>query len=217
MSDTLLRDDETIVEEPIDPTAEVAVVDPSDDGGPPERRETPGRRLRRRTARWLIFGLPLALYLAVGVLLAFHYDSFNGDAQARVANAYYVLFSRDPHVAAIGFVWNPLPSLSVLPLLSLKTLWPPLATRAFAGNIMSALFMAGAVYQIDAMLRDLKLNVGVRYALVAIFAFNPMIVYYGANAMSEGIFIFFLVVATRYLARWMVDNRTISLSISAGA
>ena len=34
-----------------------------------------------------------------------------GDALSRVANGYYTLFSRDPHLAAVGFVWNPLPSL----------------------------------------------------------------------------------------------------------
>jgi hypothetical protein len=29
----------------------------------------------------------------------------NSDALSRTANAYYVLYSRDPHLAAIGFIW----------------------------------------------------------------------------------------------------------------
>ncbi|HMC08647.1 MAG TPA: ABC transporter, partial [Actinomycetota bacterium] len=80
-----------------------------------------------------IFLAAFGLYLVVAALLVFRYSSFANDAQARTANAYYVMFSRDPHLAAIGFVWNPLPSLSVMPVLALKVLWPALARRAFAG------------------------------------------------------------------------------------
>jgi hypothetical protein len=150
-----------------------------------------------------------------GAILVFHYASFNGDAQARVANAYYVLFSRDPHVAAVGFVWNPLPSFTVLPLLPLKVLWPALTTRAFAGNIMSAFFMAAAGYQIFEFCRDLGLRWSLRLGLLAVFALNPMIVYYAANGMSEGLFIFTLVLAARYLAKWLRDDRTPPLVIAA--
>ena len=39
----------------------------------------------------------------------------SGDAWSRITNAYYVLYSRDPHLAAIGFIWNPLPSLMAIP------------------------------------------------------------------------------------------------------
>jgi hypothetical protein len=165
----------------------------------------------------LVIAIPATLYLAVGWILAFKYASFNGDAQARLANAYYVLFSRDPHLAAIGFVWNPLPSASVLPLLPLKALWPALATRAFAGNIMSAIFMAGAVYQLYGFLRDIGLKWPVRVALIAIFGSNPMIIYYGANGMSEALFMFTLLLGVRYLSRWVVDDRTVWLVVAAGA
>jgi hypothetical protein len=46
---------------------------------------------------------------------------------------------------------------------------------------------------------------------------NPMIVYYGANGMSEGLFLFTLVVAARYLARWLKGDGTGSLVIAASA
>ena len=55
-------------------------------------------------------------YLAVALWLS-ALDLVFPDAMSRVANGYYVLFSRDPHLAAIGFVWNPLPSLAAIPLL----------------------------------------------------------------------------------------------------
>ena len=42
-----------------------------------------------------------------------------------------------------------------------------------------------------------------RLVLVAFFALNPMILLYGGNGMSEGLYIFTLVVSTRYLLRWV--------------
>ena len=102
-------------------------------------------RWRPGTGSLVAFWLPLALYLAVAWLLVLTDGYIVGDAWSRVGNASYVLFSRDPHLAAIGFVWNPLPSLAMLPLLPLKAIWPPLVSAGFAANIVSALFMAGAV------------------------------------------------------------------------
>jgi hypothetical protein len=57
----------------------------------------------------------------------------------------------------------------------------------------------------------------VRHTLTAVFVVNPMIVYYGANGMSEGLFLFTLVVAARYLARWLKSDGTGSLVIAATA
>lgn len=176
-----------------------------------------GQAAWKRRTGLVIFLLPLALYVVLGALLAFRYESFNGDAQSRVANAYYVLFSRDPHLGAIGFVWNPLPSLSVLPLLLFKGIWPALASRAFAGNIMSAAFMAGCVVLVHAILRDLNVRRSARLVLTVLFAIQPMIVYYGANGMSEAIFLFFLLLTCRRLSRWLADGQTWDLVLAGTA
>src|SRR5690606_5766592 len=67
----------------------------------------------------------------------------HSDAVSRVANAFYVLYSRDPHLGAIGFVWNPLPSLlELLPLLAYPII-PAIATAGLAANLLTALFAAG--------------------------------------------------------------------------
>src|SRR5690349_4617983 len=58
------------------------------------------------------FGISMTLAMYMRSLDVFFIDSLS-----RTANAFYVLFSRDPHLAAVGFVWNPLPSLIQLPLL----------------------------------------------------------------------------------------------------
>jgi hypothetical protein len=155
----------------------------------------------------VVFGLTLGLYLVVAFLLVFAANIIQGDALSRVGNAEWVLYSRDPHLAAIGFVWNPLPSLLVMPLLPFKVFFPQLVELGFAANLVSALFMAGAVYQLWGIFCDLGLGRRWRLLLTLLFALHPMIVFYGANGMSEAPFIFFLILATRCLASWLKTPR----------
>ena len=89
--------------------------------------------------------LCLATYLTVAVLLDFVFLVLPGDAVSRMANGFYVLYSRDPHLAAIGFVWNPGQSIADLVPLLFNHLWPALASHDMAGSIVSALCMTGAV------------------------------------------------------------------------
>ncbi len=167
-----------------------------------------------RVERLLAFLLPLAGYLWVGVQLSLVYHSFIGDAISREANAYYVFFSNDPHLAAIGFVWNPLTSISEMPLILLKGLWPALTADGFAASIMSAVFMAGCCYQLIRFMEDIGVGRVARWLLLACFALNPMIIYSGGNGMSEALFIFTLLAATRRLARWLVSGGTRDLVAS---
>jgi hypothetical protein len=126
-----------------------------------------------------------------------------------------VLFSRDPHLAAIGFVWSPLPALVLIPLVLLKGFWPALVQQGFAGNIMSAVFMAGAVYQVNGFLRDIKLKTFAWLALTCAFAVHPTILLFGGNGMSEAAFLFFVLLSVRHLARWLQSPGPVPL-INAG-
>ena len=187
------------------------------DLGPVRRTAAPPggpRRFLRRPGA-LLFLAAFGLYVVVAGLLVFRYSSFANDAFARTANAYYVMFSRDPHLAAIGFVWNPLPSLSVMPVLALKVLWPALARQAFAGNLVSAAFMGGAVVEVAGILADLGARRWLVAVLTACFALHPMIVLYGANGMSEAIFLFTLLVCARQLARWLGSGELRPLVMAA--
>src|SRR4051812_46347229 len=116
-------------------TAEVWDVDPH-----PARRGW--RRLVGEPAA--VFCAALAVYVAAAVYLIFVNDVIFPDALSRVGNAQYVIASRDRHLAAIGFVWNPLPSLVLVPFIPLRYLWPQLISTGFLGALSSALFMAGS-------------------------------------------------------------------------
>ncbi len=175
------------------------------------KRESPDTG---RVGRWAAFVVPFAGYLVVGFLLALHFHSYSGDAQSRLANGFYVLFGRDPHLAAIGFVWNPLTSLIELPLILLSPVFPALIHEFLAANIMSALAMAGACYQLYRFFEDLDLGPPARWGLLACFALNPMIIYFGSNGLSEALFTFTLVASARHLCRWLRGGQLRSLVIS---
>jgi hypothetical protein len=178
------------------------------------------RPLRSVARRWLTsegawaFCLPLALYLAGGAYLAFTAHVVMVDTFARLGNAYWAMYSRDPHLAAIGFVWSPLPAVGLFPLLPFKALLPGLVENGYASNIESSLFMAAAVYQVRAALGELGLRRPLRLLLTALFALHPMIAYYGMNGMSEALLVFFLVLAARSLTAWLAKPTPGSLIVA---
>ena len=167
-----------------------------------------------------LFLLSLGVYLVVATEML-HRRIIFADALAREANAYYVLFSRDPHLPAVGFVWNPLPSLLLLPILPLRHFFPALVRDGFAGNLESAVLMAGTVVLLASCLRKLVLRRAPRLVLVALFALHPMILIYGANGQSEAVLLFFLLLTVNALLGWLRDQRpgqlvTVGLGLGLG-
>lgn len=163
-------------------------------------------RLSDHRMKVVAFALSFVVYVAVGYWLQVQNGFIIGDALSRVSAAQSVLFSRDPHLAAIGFIFTPLTAMLQIPAVLLSPLWPDLTERAFAGSMMSAAFMAGCVVQVMSMGTDRKLPRGYLIAVTALFALNPMIVFYGSNGMSEAPFLFFVTWAVRRLIMWMVDD-----------
>lgn len=151
----------------------------------------------------LVFAVCLAAYLATAVALVFRGSVVLGDALARVENVDRVLFSRDPHLAALGFNYPPFPQLLYLPFVPLKYLWPPLVQSGFVGNVFSAFFMAGAAVQLLKLFEEAGLVRPTRLVLVATFAVQPMILYSAGNGMTEACALFFLLVAVRHFNVWL--------------
>ena len=174
-------------------------------------------RVHRPSDALIWFWSALVAYLAVAfyVTLVAHSQGLGQDGVSRVAIANRILFSGDPHLAAVGFVWSPLPELVLVPLVALKSVWPALVQDAFAGNIVSALFMAGAAYQVFRFLEEVGVRRWVRWLLTATFALHPMIILYAINSMSEAMFIFFLLLVARHLQRWL-RTQQMSALVSTG-
>lgn len=150
-----------------------------------------------------VFLAAFAGYFAVGLTLSLRFGYLLGDALSRTAAAQAVLLSRDPHVSAIGFIFTPLTALLQLPIVALSYWWSAITRWNISGIAVSALFMAGAVTMIYGICRDRGLVRWHSTVLTAVFALNPMIVFYGANGMSEAVFLFFMCWAVRRLIRWV--------------
>ena len=84
-------------------------------GGPLAGEERPAA-CRRVPEDLLWFSAGLVCYLAVGVFALLHLDLALPDGYARTGQPFGVLFSRDPHFAALSLVWPPSP-------LCWKSLW----------------------------------------------------------------------------------------------
>lgn len=168
----------------------------------PEVTAEPHQRASRVWGIALFVSLT-ALYFAVGVILVLRFNVFDTDAASRVANAGFTFMSRYPHLSAIGFVWNPLPTLVEIPFVWLSQWWPPLKTHALAGAAQSALFMAGATVMLRAIAIDRGVGNGWRRLAVTGFALHPIIIIFGQSGMSEAAEIFCLLWAIRYLLLWM--------------
>lgn len=172
--------------------------------------------LSDRRCKTLAFAVPFMVYLAVGYWLEVRNGFILGDALSRVSAAQSVLFSRDPHLAAIGFIFTPLTAMVQVPVIALSPIWPALAERAFSATVMSALFMAGAVVQVLSMGIDRGLPRWYTVTITTLFALHPMIVFYGANGMSEAPFVFFMAWSVRRLIMWMVDDDVHHLIAAGG-
>jgi hypothetical protein len=182
---------------------------------PPAVAPTPVPRAASRHWRGIVlfFGLT-GLYFAIGYLLVMRYNLFDLDGVSRVANAGYVIQSRHPHLSAIGFVWNPLPSLVEIPVLLLDRWWPELRTHGLAGVVQSALFMAGAALMVRRIALDRGVGSGWRRVAVAAFALQPMIIVYGASGMSEAAETFCMLWCARYLMRWSDGRNPVDLALA---
>lgn len=173
-------------------------------------------RMSDHRLKVVAYVLSCAVYVTVGYWLQVQNGFIIGDALSRVSAAQSVLFSRDPHLAAIGFIFTPLTAMLQIPAVLLSPVWPDLTARAFAGSIMTAVFMAGCVVQVLGMGTDRRLPRGYLLAVTALFALNPMIVFYGSNGMSEAPFLFFVTWAVRRLIMWMVDDDVHHLIAAGG-
>ena len=149
-----------------------------------------------------------AFYIGIAQYVVLHLHYMIPDAVARVDNAYVILFSRDPHLAALGMQWPPLPSFLMMPIMAFKGLWPPLATQGFAGSIEAAAFSAGTVVLLNVGLRWAGVVRGLRVVLCLVWMINPMLAIYATQGMSEAVFIFFFFASILAFLRWCDSGRT---------
>jgi hypothetical protein len=151
----------------------------------------------------LLFAVAYAVYAGLGLYTTLRLHLVLGDAQSRLANAYLALWNVPAKLTAIGFFWPPLQTLVLIPFAAVK----PLATSNAALPLSSALFAAGTVVVVDRTLALSRIHPVLRLALVAAFALNPLILFYGGNGMAESLYLFLLTAAVAVFVRWLLAPR----------
>jgi hypothetical protein len=149
-----------------------------------------------------IFLVFFGLEVAIGSWYSLHHHFLFGDAISRVVNSYLVMYSRDPHLAAIGMIWPPLPSLLNIPILLLKDWFPELAAFGFSGILVTAAFSAATVSIVYTEFRFHQASPLTSLVFAALIGLHPMVLLYGANGMSEMVFGCFLALAIAHFIRW---------------
>ncbi|RZT87694.1 dolichyl-phosphate-mannose-protein mannosyltransferase [Pseudonocardia sediminis] len=171
---------------------------------------------RRPTRTGAVFAAALLGYLLIGTVLVFGFDSIMEDALARVSAASSVTSASDPKLAAVGFVWTPLPALLMVPFAPLRALFPGLVSTGYLAVLLSAVSMAGAVAALHGIVSDLRVRAGARVLVVGLFALSPLVLIYGTNGMTEALLMLFLLLAVRALLRWVRDGGRTNDLVAAG-
>jgi hypothetical protein len=152
--------------------------------------------------------MALGIYVAAGCFMLFsvHYEI--GDALSRSEDAREVLFSRDPHLAAWGFVWFPLPVVLQLPFMAVMS---PLNQAALSGPLSTAACGAVTVLVLVKLFRRLGLSEPVVAGLTITYCLNPVIIFYCGNGMSEASFYLAASVFLLGIVAWFQEGGSLSL------
>lgn len=139
------------------------------------------------------------MYVAVGVWLVNAQNYMINDAVSRTVSAKLMVASRDPHLAAVGFYWQPIPTVARVPFVMVLDRFDQ---SLFAGPVTSSLFAAATLPVLVAIGRALRLRTRTIGIVVIAHALNPVTIYFAANGMSESTFGFFLALAVLLFVRW---------------
>src|SRR6266508_4007713 len=134
-----------------------------------------------RSEALVVFSVITAVFLAEAAWLAFVVGFMPGDALSRTYSALVAVRSADPHLAAIGFVWPPLPVLLQIPLVLL----PRLTHYGLSGGVVSAIVAGLTAVALCPLLARAGLSRWQRWLAIALFFANPLIAFYAGTGMSE--------------------------------
>ncbi len=139
---------------------------------------------RMRKREWILAAFVFVFEFALGIYLG-QRGMMLGDAMSRTANAFYVLNSQPYRLSSMGLVWNPLPSFMQLPFVWAAKWWRPLVTQGISMSFVSAFFAAWGVKALYSCFHIMKCREKDALLIVALYAINPYVIYYGANGMTE--------------------------------
>lgn len=158
---------------------------------------------------WAVFAVFFVLYSVAGYWVTVRLAAIPFDATARLAHAYFVLYGDPAKLAAIGFVWPPVPTLTYLPFTIIK----PVGTSLVALPLSTAFFAGALLATLNRLFTMLRMPWYGRYPLLLAFGLNPFFAHYAMNGMGEIVYLFFLVLSIHYLLKWHLLEESHHLAI----
>jgi hypothetical protein len=149
-------------------------------------------------AALLMFAVFTAIFFVLGYKTTIDQHVVVFDALNRLTDAYLVWWNDPPKLAAIGFQFPPLTTFMFLPLAAIK----PIATSLVALPLLTAAFAAGAIVWLDRTLARCEMPAILRLPLLAVFAANPMWLFYSGNGMSEAVYLAMLAFSLYCFVSW---------------
>jgi hypothetical protein len=157
-----------------------------------------------RLPRWIeslaLFLIAAGIYFWVGYQTVVEDGVVVFDALDRLTRAYMVWHNEPPKLAAIGFVFPPLTTMSFLPFTAVK----PLATSLVALPLVSAIFGGTMVVSMNRLFARCSMPGLRRWLMIALFALNPLVVFYAGNGMSEVVYLALLTVSLYCFMSWFL-------------
>ncbi|MFN8522892.1 MAG: hypothetical protein U0821_07260 [Chloroflexota bacterium] len=157
---------------------------------------------------WFWLAVALVAYSALSIGLAVGIGYHDPDSLSRTAHADFSVFGRDPHLAAIGFVWTPLATLAQIPLLLLLR---PLGYPQLAGEITSVAATVATLWVFDAYARHRGVFAWLRRPLILLYAVHPLIVLQAIDGLAEAPFILTISLMAICTALWVKNRRPVLL------
>src|SRR5690606_20526499 len=122
-----------------------------------------------------------------------------------------VLYSQDPHLGAIGFIWTPFPSLVEMIFLLVYPIYPPIASSGLAAILMSSMFTGLTAVLLIRAGDYHGISRWISGGVCALFIFNPFMFLFGMNGLSDAPFIFFTMYAMVQFTYWIKEQSISSL------
>lgn len=157
--------------------------------------------------RWieglLLFLVAAGVYFWVGYQTIVEDGVVVFDALDRLTRAYMAWHNDPPKLAAIGFVFPPLTTIVFLPFTVVK----PLATSLVALPLASAILGGWMVAAMNRLLARCSMPGLQRWLVLAVFALNPLLLFYAGNGMSEVAYLALLTFSLYCFISWFLTNQ----------
>jgi hypothetical protein len=163
---------------------------------------------------WIMAAVAFLEFVLAGWWMYKVLNFAEGDALARTRAAKTILFSRDPHLGAMGFYWMPLPMLIRLPFVSVLQL---VGYAWLAGPASTAMCAALTIPVLAAIGRQVGASTAITVAVCAVYALSPVTIYMAADGMSEACFGLFIALSILAYLRWCQSHQVWDLVFLAAA